>query len=134
MARVLTGLKPSGQLHLGNWCGAIQQLLHLQDEHELFVFVASHHAMTSSRDAEALRQATRQVVIDYLAFGLDPERCSIYVQDVPAVTELAWILSCVTPKHLMDKAVSYKDKVEKGLAANVPVHLSNFTGSRHFNC
>lgn len=120
MARVLTGLQPSGQLHLGNWCGAIQQLLDLQQDHELYVFVASYHALTSSRNADDLREATRQVVIDYLAFGLDPERCHIYLQqDIPQVTELAWILSCVTPKHLMDKAVSYKDKVDKGIAANI---------------
>jgi len=76
--------------------------------------------LTSQRDAGALRDATRQVVVDYLAFGLDPERCSIYLQqDVPEVTELAWLLACVTPVSWMEKAVSYKDKVAKGIGANV---------------
>jgi len=120
MPRVLSGIQPSGQLHLGNYTGAIRQFLDLQREHELFIFVASYHALTSQRDAGALRDATRQVVVDYLAFGLDPERCSIYLQqDVPEVTELAWLLACVTPVSWMEKAVSYKDKVAKGIGANV---------------
>ena len=123
MKRVLSGLQPSGQLHLGNYVGAIQQFLTLQHQHQMFVFVASYHALTSLRDPEALRANTRQVVIDYIAFGLDPEKCSIYVQqDVPQVTELAWLLSCVCPKHLMDKATSFKDKVAKGLSASVGLY------------
>ena len=102
--------------------GAVRQFLELQNEHDLFVFVASYHALTTTR-GEELREATRQVVIDYLAFGLDPERCNIYLQqDLPQVTELAWILSCVCPKHLMDKAVSFKDKVGKGLSASVGLY------------
>lgn len=120
MKRMLSGLQPSGQLHLGNYAGAIKQFLELQASHELFVFVASYHALTSLRDADELRANTQQVVIDYLAFGLDPQRCHIYLQqDLPEVTELCWILSCLCPMHLMDKGVSYKDKVAKGLAANV---------------
>ena len=122
MSTVLSGLQPSGQLHLGNWAGAIRQFLDLQHEHDLYVFVASYHALTTTR-GEELRDATRQVVIDYLAFGLDPDRCNIYLQqDLPQVTELAWILSCVCPKHLMDKAVSFKDKVGKGLSASVGLY------------
>jgi tryptophanyl-tRNA synthetase len=122
MAIVLTGLQPSGQLHLGNWSGAIRQLLQLQREHELYVFVASYHALTTLR-GEPLRANIRQVVVDYLAFGLDPSRCHIYLQqDVPAVTELAWILSCQCPMHLMDKGVSFKDKQAKGIAANVGLY------------
>lgn len=122
MATVLSGLQPSGQLHLGNWAGAIRQFLELQNGHDLFVFVASYHALTTTRGDE-LRDATRQVVIDYLAFGLDPNRCNIYLQqDLPQVTELSWILSCVCPKHLMDKAVSFKDKVGKGLSASVGLY------------
>jgi tryptophanyl-tRNA synthetase len=120
MSRVLSGLQPSGQLHLGNYAGAIRQFLDLQSHHELYIFVASYHALTSQRDAAALRVATRQVVVDYLAFGLDPMKVRIYQQhEVPEVTELCWLLSCVCPMSWMEKAVSYKDKLAKGLAANV---------------
>ena len=123
MKRILSGLQPSGQLHLGNYAGAIRQFLGLQNEYEVFVFVASYHTLTTIHDAETMRANIRQVVIDYLAFGLDPERCNIYLQhDVPQVTELSWILSCMCPNHLMDKAVSYKDKLAKGLTANVGLY------------
>lgn len=123
MKRVLSGLQPSGQLHLGNYAGAIKQFVQLQDTHEMYVFVASYHALTSSRDPEQLRTNIRQVVVDYLAFGLDPEKTHIYLQqDVSAVTELCWLLSCVCPKHMMDKATSYKDKVAKGLPASVGLY------------
>ena len=94
MKRVLSGLQPSGQLHIGNYAGAIQQFLQMQKDHEMYIFVASYHALTSSRSATDLRIATRQVVVDYLAFGLDPHYCHIYrQQDVPEVTELAWLLA-----------------------------------------
>lgn len=122
MATVLSGIQPSGQLHLGNWAGAIRQFVDLQQQHDLFIFVASYHALTTLRGDE-LRNNARQVVVDYLAFGLDPERTHLYLQqDVPEVSELAWILSCVCPKHLMDKAVSFKDKVERGLSASVGLY------------
>jgi tryptophanyl-tRNA synthetase len=123
MPRVLSGLQPSGQLHLGNYAGAIRQFLDLQATHEMYVFVASFHALTTTKDASLLRARIRQVVVDYLAFGLDPGRTHIYLQhDVPEVTELAWMLSCVCPMGFMDKAVSYKDKVAKGLFANVGLY------------
>ncbi|QDU33304.1 Tryptophan--tRNA ligase [Poriferisphaera corsica] len=123
MKRVLSGLQPSGQLHVGNYAGAIQQFVQLQDSHEMYVFIASYHALTSSRDANELRQNIRQVVIDYVAFGLDPAKTNIYLQqDVPQVTELSWLLSCICPKHMMDKATSYKDKVAKGLAASIGLY------------
>ncbi|MGB0767224.1 MAG: tryptophan--tRNA ligase [Phycisphaeraceae bacterium] len=123
MKRVLSGLQPSGQLHLGNYCGAIKQFIAMQDSHEMYVFVASYHALTSSRNAEELRQNVRQVVVDYLAFGLDPKKTNIYLQqDVPRVTELAWLLSCVCPKHMMDKATSFKDKTAKGLPASIGLY------------
>jgi len=123
MKRVLSGLQPSGQLHLGNYAGAIKQFIRMQDNHEMFVFVASYHALTSSRDPEQLRADIRQVVIDYLAFGLDPSKTNIYLQqDVPQVTELTWLLSCVCPKHMMDKATSYKDKTAKGLPASIGLY------------
>lgn len=89
----------------------------------MYIFVASYHALTSSRSADDLRAATRQVVVDYLAFGLDPQHCRIYrQQDVPEVTELAWLLSCVCPTGWMDKMVSYKDKLAKGLTANIGLY------------
>lgn len=121
--RVLSGVQPSGQLHLGNYAGAIRQFLDLQSANEMYIFVASFHALTSSRDPAALRAAVRQVVIDYLAFGLDPERTHIYLQhDVPEVTELAWMISCVCPVGWMDKMVSYKDKIARGLPADVGLY------------
>ncbi|MEM6459751.1 MAG: tryptophan--tRNA ligase [Planctomycetota bacterium] len=120
MKRVLSGIQPSGQLHLGNYAGAVRQFVELQDDHEVFVFVASYHALTTVRDADELRANVRQVVIDYLAFGLDPRKCHIYLQqDVPGVCELAWLLGCVCPKSQMDKATTYKDKVAKGIPASV---------------
>lgn len=121
--RVLSGIQPSGQLHLGNYAGAIRQFIEMQAEHEMFIFVASYHALTSGRDAAALRSHTRQVVIDYLAFGLNPAYTHIYLQqDVPQVTELCWLLSCICPTHMMDKATSYKDKVAKGLPASIGLY------------
>ncbi|MEM1028465.1 MAG: tryptophan--tRNA ligase [Planctomycetota bacterium] len=122
MKRVLSGLQPSGQLHLGNYAGAIKQFVDLQHDHEMFVFVASYHALTTVKDPAELRANIRQVVIDYLAFGLDADldHVNIYLQqDVPAVTELTWLLSCVCPKSQMDKATTYKDKVAKGISASV---------------
>ncbi len=122
-ARVLTGVQPSGRLHLGNYVGAIRPCVELQESHELFLFVASYHALTSTRDPDALRDHIRQAVVDYLAFGIDPQKTHIYLQhDVPRVTELAWLLGCVCPKSQMDKAVSYKDKTAKGLNATIGLY------------
>lgn len=110
-------------MHLGNYVGAVRQFVDMQDSHEMFVFVASYHAMTSSRDADMLRSSTMQAAADYIAFGLDPQKTNIYrQQDVPEVTELAWLLACVCPKHMMDKATSYKDKVERGLPASIGLY------------
>ncbi len=120
MKRVLSGIQPSGQLHLGNYAGAIRQFIEMQQTHDMFIFVASYHALTSVQNADTLRTNIHQVVVDYLAFGLDPAHCHIYLQqDVPQVTELAWLLGCVCPKSMMDKATSFKDKVAKGLSASV---------------
>ncbi len=97
--RVLSGIQPSGQLHLGNYAGAIRQFVEMQDHHEMYIFVAAYHALTSTRDPEQLRHNIRQIAIDYLAFGLDPAKCHLYLQhDVPQVTELAWLLGCVCPE------------------------------------
>jgi tryptophanyl-tRNA synthetase len=121
MPRILSGVQPSGILHLGNYCGAIRQFRELQDAgNDVFVFVASYHALTTQRDPAELQRYVREAVIFYLACGLDPARTTIYrQQDVPEVTELAWLLSCVTPMGWMEKMVSFKDKTAKGLEANV---------------
>ncbi|MCC7146826.1 MAG: tryptophan--tRNA ligase [Phycisphaeraceae bacterium] len=123
MKRVLSGIQPSGQLHLGNYAGAIRQFIDMQVDHEMYIFVASYHALTSVREPKVLKENIRQVVIDYLAFGLDPKKTHLYLQqDVPQVTELCWLLSCVCPKHMMDKATSFKDKVSKGLSASIGLY------------
>ncbi len=114
--RVLSGVQPSGKLHLGNYFGAMKQHIDGQDEHESFIFIANYHALTSIQDPERLRALTRDVALDYLALGLDPNKACLFRQsDVPEVTELAWILSTVTGKGLMERAVSYKDKIARGL-------------------
>ena len=97
--RVLSGTQPSGDyLHIGNYFGAIQQYLAFQEEEEALYFIADYHSMTSVRDAKLRREYTRSVAIDYLAFGLDPQKALLFRQsDVPEVTELAWILSTVCP-------------------------------------
>jgi tryptophanyl-tRNA synthetase len=118
--RVLSGIQPSGRLHIGNYFGAMRQHLALQAENDAFYFIASYHALTSVQDAAELRSLTLGVAIDYLALGLDPTRTTLFAQqDVPEVTELAWILSCVTPMGLLERAVSYKDKIAQGLSPSL---------------
>ena len=117
--RILTGLQPSGKLHIGNYFGAMLPAVQLQDQGEAFYFLADYHAMTSMSDAETLRQNTQDLAIDFLACGLDPEKATIFRQsDIPEVCELAWILSTVCPMGLLERAHSYKDKIAKGLDAN----------------
>lgn len=117
---ILSGIQPSGALHLGNYFGAMKQHIALQDQGEAFYFLANYHALTTLQDGEVLRAYTRDVVLDYLALGLDPEVCTLFAQsDVPQTTELAWILGCLTPVSLMEKGVSYKDKISQGLSPNI---------------
>lgn len=117
--RILTGLQPSGQLHVGNYFGAMEPAVNLQEQGEAFYFIADYHAMTSVAGAGDLRGFTRELAIDFLACGLDPEKAVFFRQsDVPEVNELAWILSTVCPLSLLEKCHSYKDKVAKGLAAS----------------
>jgi len=118
--RILSGLTPSSAgIHLGNYYGAIRQWIALQERNEAFYFVATYHALTSLRSAEALRRNQLEVALDYLALGLDPERSALYrQQDVPEVAELTWILSTVTPMGLLERCHAYKDKVAKGLPAD----------------
>ena len=116
--RVLSGIQPSGALHIGNYFGAIRQYVALQQENDAYYFVADYHALTSVRDAAKLRGYVNEVLIDLLALGLDPDRATLFVQsDVPETTELAWLLTTVTPMGWLEKCVSYKDKVQQGLPA-----------------
>ena len=119
--RALSGIQPSGRLHLGNYFGAVRQFLKLQEQgHQCFYFIANYHALTSIDGKQALEEATRHLAMGYLALGIDPARSIFFVQsDVPQVTELCWILNCVCPVSLMEKATSYKDKVAKGLSASM---------------
>src|SRR2546421_10037122 len=118
--RILSGIQPSGVLHIGNYFGMIQPAIALQAEGEAFYFITNYHALTSVRDPEVLRQNSRQVAIDFLACGFDPERGALFMQsDVPQTTELAWILSTIAPMGLLERAHSYKDKLARGLPATV---------------
>jgi tryptophanyl-tRNA synthetase len=118
--RILSGVQPSGKLHLGNYFGAVKQHIALQDEATCFYFIADYHSLTTVHDPAVLREHVRDVALDYLALGLDPGKASFFRQsDVPEVTELAWILSTVTPMGLLERAVSYKDKVDRGIEASV---------------
>jgi len=115
--RFLSGVQPSGRLHLGNYFGAIQNHIRLQDQGECLYFIANYHSLTSLHDAKALLKYTFDVAADYLALGLDPNKALLFRQsDIPEVTELSWILSTVTGMGLMERAHSYKDKVARGIA------------------
>jgi tryptophanyl-tRNA synthetase len=112
--RALTGIKPTGEPHVGNWLGAIKPALDLAGGYDTFYFIADYHALNIIYDAEALRKNTLSIAATYLAFGLDPDRSVFYRQsEIPEVFELAWILSCFTPKGLLNRAHSYKDAVAK---------------------
>ncbi len=117
--RILSGIQPTGALHIGNYFGMMRPAIALQNEGEAFYFIADYHALTSIQDPAVLREFTRRVALDFLACGLDPERAALFRQsDVPAVTELAWILSTVTPKGLLERSHSYKDKLARGAHAS----------------
>jgi tryptophanyl-tRNA synthetase len=118
--RVLSGIQPSGKLHLGNYFGAIAQFLELQEsDAESLIFIADLHALTTVRDGEKLRALSHDVALDYLALGLDPEKVILFRQsDVPEVTELFWYLMTITPMGFLERAHSYKDKVARGISAD----------------
>lgn len=116
--RILSGIQPSGALHIGNYFGAIRQYIALQEGNEAYYFVANYHALTSVREPERLRKYVFDVLVDLLSLGLDPEKATLFVQsDVPETTELAWLLTSVTPMGWLEKCVSYKDKISQGLPA-----------------
>jgi len=117
--RILSGIQPSGVLHIGNYFGMMRPAIELQKQGETFYFIADYHALTSLRDPKALRENSRLVALDFLACGLDPDKAALFRQsDVPQTTELAWILSTVTPVSRLELSHSYKDKIARGMAAN----------------
>ena len=121
-ARLLSGVQPSGELHIGNYFGAIAQFVRLQEEYagNCFVFIADYHALTSVRDAEKLRTSVFDVAATYLALGLDPEKTTLFRQsDLMEHVELSWVLASVTGMGLLERAHSYKDKVAKGIRPSV---------------
>jgi tryptophanyl-tRNA synthetase len=119
MQRILTGIQPSGTLHVGNYFGAMRPLIRQQERGQVFCILVDLHALTSLHDADALRANTRSAALDFLAAGLDPERSIFFKQsDVPEHAELMWVLSTVTPMGLLERAHAYKDKVAKGIAAS----------------
>ena len=117
--RVLTGLQPSGKLHLGNYFASIKQMVEAQNNSEMFMFIANYHAMTSVSEAKTLKQNTFEAACAFLALGIDPDKSIFWVQsDVKEVLELYWILSQYTPMGLLERAHSYKDKIAKGMATS----------------
>jgi tryptophanyl-tRNA synthetase len=115
--RILSGVQPSGKLHIGNYFGAIRQFVEFQHQGHGLYFIADLHALTTIRNANLLRELTFDVALNFLALGLDPERATLFRQsDIPEVTELTWILSTVTPMGLLERAHSYKDKTARGIS------------------
>lgn len=118
--RILSGIQPSGALHLGNYFGMMRPAIELQEKGEALYFIANYHSMTSLFNAEERRANTLDVALDFLACGLDPKKSVFFRQsDVPEVTELSWLLSTITPMGMLERATSYKDKIAKGIA---PMH------------
>jgi tryptophanyl-tRNA synthetase len=116
MKRILSGVQPSGKPHLGNYLGAIRNHIAMQKDYECYIFIADLHALTTVRDPKRLHELSIEVAIDYLALGLDPDNTVFFRQsDLPEHSELAWILSCVTPLGLLERAHAYKDAVAKGM-------------------
>lgn len=117
MKRILSGIQPSGALHLGNYLGMMRPAVDLQNQGEALYFIADLHALTTLHDAEALRRYSRDVALDFLACGLDPDKAFLFRQsDIPKITLLSWILSTVTPMGLLERCHSYKDKIARGFA------------------
>lgn len=117
---LLSGVKPTGRPHIGNYFGAMRQFVELQDDYEAYIFVADYHALTTLQNADELRQNTVDIVLDYLAIGLDPKKVVLFKQsDVPEVCELAWIFNCITTVPYLERAHAYKDAKTKGKEVSV---------------
>ena len=121
--RILSGIQPSGNLHLGNYFGMMSKMIDYQEKNDLFCFIADYHALTSNPNPKILSSNTFNAVCDFLALGLNPAKTTFWVQsDVPEVTELSWILSSQTSMGLMDRSTTYKDKIAKGLKSNMGLY------------
>ncbi len=119
MKRLLSGIQPSGKLHIGNYFGMMKTMIANMEDSNLFVFIVNLHAMTTVRSRQTLSRVTLEAAADFMALGLDPDRCTFWVQsDVPEVCELFWILSTLTPMGLLERCHSYKDKIARGITAN----------------
>lgn len=119
MKRILSGIQPSGKLHIGNYFGMMKTMIDYMENSDLYVFIVDLHALTSVHDPERLSSGTLEAAADFMALGLDPDRCTFWVQsDLPEVCELTWILSTLTPMGLLERCHSFKDKTEKGIAAS----------------
>lgn len=120
MKTILSGITPSGKLHIGNYFGAIRQHIAMQQQGDAFYFIANYHSLTSLSDGDQIRQNSIDIALDYLALGLNPEKSTFFLQsDIPQIPELTWILGTICPVSLMGKAVAYKDKVARGLKPNI---------------
>ncbi len=118
--RVLSGIQPSGKLHIGNYFGMIKRMVEYQESSDLFCMVVNLHSLTTIQDGKKLKELTNEAVLDLLALGIKPDKCHFWLQsDIPEVAELTWILSCITPMGLMERAHSYKDKIAKGVAPSL---------------
>lgn len=117
--RILSGVQPSGVLHIGNYLGMMKPALQMQEQGETFLFIADYHSLTTSPDPDLLRERTERVALDFLACGIDPKKTTFFRQsDVPEVAELTWILNCVTPMGLLERCHSFKDKIANGFSPN----------------
>ena len=115
MPRILSGIKPTGKLHLGNYFGMMRPAIEWQERGEAFYFIADYHALTTVRDPKLLQENSRGIALDFLACGLDPERATLFKQsDVPGVCELTWILSTLTPMPMLENAHAYKAYIARG--------------------
>lgn len=118
--RGLSGIKPTGRPHIGNYFGAMKQFVEMQDEFEMFIFVAEYHAITTMHNGEELRKSINDLILDYLAIGLDPEKVTIYRQsDIPELTELTWIFNCLVTVPWLERAHAFKDRSAKGIEPSV---------------
>tara|TARA_B100000446_G_C10489558_1_gene319069 strand:+ start:149 stop:1129 length:981 start_codon:yes stop_codon:yes gene_type:complete len=118
--RVLSGIQPSGKLHLGNYFGMMSRMIEYQKNNDLFCFIVNYHALTTIKDKNILKNNTINAAIDFLALGMDPDKSTFWVQaDIPQVAELTWLLSNMTSIGLMERSTSYKDKIDKGLTPHM---------------
>ncbi|MEC7936144.1 MAG: tryptophan--tRNA ligase [Candidatus Neomarinimicrobiota bacterium] len=120
MKRVLSGIQPSGSLHIGNYFGMMKRMIKYQDENDLFSCIVNYHALTTINDPEVLKNNTINATLDFFALGLDPEKSTFWIQgDIPHVTEFTWIISNVTNVGLIERSTSYKDKISRGIMPNM---------------